>query len=59
MGSGVPQYRQRESDQSTRVSSQFPMRPVPTKAGTQFTWLLFRINWSLTAVVLMNQEVRA
>jgi hypothetical protein len=30
MGSGVPQYRQRESDQSTSVSNQFAIRPVPT-----------------------------
>ena len=27
-GSGVPQYRQRDSDQSTSDSSQLPMRPV-------------------------------
>src|SRR2546428_5259584 len=59
IGNGVPQYRQRESDQSTTVSSQLPMRPDLMYAGTQFTALLLRSSWSLTAVVLMNHEVNA
>ena len=56
IGSGVPQYRERDRFQSTRFSSHLPKRPEPVLAGFQLIVSFSAISRSLTAVVLMNHE---
>src|SRR5699024_43581 len=55
IGSGVPQYLERERFQSTRFSNQFPNLPVPVDSGFQLIVLFSATSLSFTAVVLMNQ----
>jgi len=55
MGSGVPQYLSRESDQSFTSSNQLPNLPSPISFGCQFICLLRAIISSLYAVERMNQ----
>ena len=59
MGSGVPQYRSRDSAQSTLFSSQSPYRPCLMWSGYQLTDSLTSRSRSFTAVVRMYQELRA
>ena len=56
MGSGVPQYLDRDRFQSTRFSSHLPKRPVPVLSGFQLIVLLRSIYLSRSAVVRMNHE---
>src|SRR5919106_486598 len=58
-GSGVPQYRSRDSAQSTLFSSQSPYRPCLMCSGYQFTDSLISRRRSFRAVVRMYQDVRA
>src|SRR3954470_12622623 len=59
IGSGVPQYRDRDSAQSTLFLSQSPYRPSRMWAGYQFTpWFTSRRR-SFLAVVRTYQDVRA
>ena len=58
-GSGVPQYRSRESAQSTLFSSHSPKRPAPTSGGCQSTSRLSSSIRSFTAEVRTNHESRA
>src|ERR1700689_1852703 len=55
-GSGVPQYRVRDSAQSTLLRSHSPYRPCLTVAGHQFVCSFCSSSRSLIAVVLMYQE---
>ncbi len=59
MGSGVPQYRRRDSAQSTRFSSQLPNRPSPMCGGCQSISLSFATSPAFFSVVRMNQLVVA
>ena len=59
IGSGVPQYRSRESAQSTLFSSQLPYRPCWMCSGYQLTPSFTSSRRSLTAVVRTYQDVRA
>ena len=59
IGSGVPQYRSRDSAQSTLFSSQSPYRPCLMCGGYQFTDSLTARRRSFFAVVLMYQDTRA
>src|SRR5262249_40875541 len=58
-GSGVPQSRDREMAQSTLFSSQSPMRPVLTWAGTQLVFRLLKSSSALCFVVCTYQESSA
>jgi hypothetical protein len=55
MGSGHPQYRSRDNDQSMLFSSHFPKRPVPIVFGTQLIFWLLPTSFSLINVVRMYQ----
>ena len=55
-GSGVPQYRVRDSAQSTLLRSHSPYRPFLIVTGCQFVFSFSASNWSLIAVVLMYQD---
>src|SRR5690242_3173152 len=59
IGSGVPQYRSRETAQSMLSVSQAPKRRDPVSGGCQSTRELRTSIESLNSVVRMNQEVRA
>ena len=56
IGSGVPQYRVRESAQSTLLRSHSPYRPSLIVGGCQFVFSFSASSRSLMAVVRMNQE---
>ncbi len=58
-GSGVPQYRSRESDQSMLFSSHLPNRPCLRWSGYQVTSSLAASTSSLRAVVRTYQELLA
>src|ERR1700694_1036833 len=58
-GRGVPQYREREIAQSTLFSSQSPMRPVFTCAGTQLVAALLAMSSALRSVVRVYLEASA
>ena len=47
IGSGVPQYRSRDSAQSTLLFSQSPYRPVLMFSGYQFVFSFSASSWSL------------
>jgi hypothetical protein len=53
-GSGVPQYRSRESAQSTLFSSQSPKRPCLMVSGCQLTVSFSRSSASFCAEVRTN-----
>ncbi len=53
MGSGVPQKRVRDSDQSTLLRSQSPYRPHLMVSGYQAVRSFSRNSSALTSVVLM------
>src|SRR4051794_20747922 len=56
IGSGIPQYLERDKFQSFAFFSQFPKRPSPVDFGFQLM-VSFRSNiLSLISVTLMNQE---
>ena len=55
-GSGVPQYRVRDSAQSTLLRSHSPYRPFLIVTGCQFVFSFSASSWSLIAVVLMYQD---
>ncbi len=55
IGSGVPQYRVRDSDQSTLLRSQSPYRPSFTESGYQFVLSFSAISSFLSWVVRMYQ----
>ena len=55
-GSGVPQYRVRDSAQSTLLRSHSPYRPSLTVAGYQFVRSFCSSSLSLIAVVRMYHE---
>ena len=55
-GSGVPQYRVRDSAQSTLLRSHSPYRPCLMVAGCHVVFSFSASNWSLIAVVLMYQD---
>ena len=59
IGSGVPQYRSRESAQSTLFSSQFPYRPSRMCSGTHTTDAFTSSKRCFTAVVRTYQAGRA
>ena len=59
MGSGVPQYRERESAQSMLLRSQSPYRPHWIVCGYQFVASFCANNSSLIAVVRMYQDGNA
>jgi hypothetical protein len=56
IGSGVPQYRCRESAQSTLLFSQSPYRPCLTVSGCQEVRSFSRSIASRTAVVRTYQD---
>src|SRR3954454_16380430 len=56
MGSGVPQYRSRDSAQSTLLRSQSPYRPHWMVSGCQCVFSFSASNWSLIALVRMYQD---
>src|SRR5674476_1204591 len=56
IGSGVPQYRDRDSAQSTLLSSQSPYRPCLIESGYQFVRSFSRRRASLICVVRMYQD---
>ena len=58
-GSGVPQYRVRDSAQSTLLRSHSPYRPCLMFGGNQLVRSFSASSWSLTAVVRMYQDGRA
>src|ERR1700733_8359283 len=55
-GSGVPQYRVRDSAQSTLLRSHSPYRPFLIVGGCQLVFSFSASNWSLIRVVLMYQD---
>src|SRR5215217_8680462 len=56
IGSGIPQYLERDRFQSLAFFSQFPKRPSPVDLGFQLM-VSFRSNiLSLMSVTLMNHE---
>ena len=55
-GSGVPQYRVRDSAQSTLLRSHSPYRPSLIVGGCQLVFSFSASSWSFTCVVLMYQE---
>src|SRR5580704_8597328 len=55
-GSGVPQYRVRDSAQSTLLRSHSPYRPFLIVGGCQLVFSFSASIWSLIAVVLMYQD---
>src|SRR5207247_10063140 len=59
IGSGVPQYLSRESDQSTLFASQSPYRPCLMCSGYQLTVSFAAKSSSLNWVVLMYHAARA
>ena len=59
IGRGVPQYRSRDSAQSTLFSSQLPYRPCLMWSGNQLTPSFTASSRSFTSVVRTYQEVRA
>src|SRR5208283_3401677 len=59
IGSGVPQYRSRDSAQSLFSSSQLPKRPEPVSAGIQLICLFNSIILGAYFVVLMYHDSRA
>ncbi len=56
IGSGIPQYRERERFQSLALESQFPNLPSPVAFGFQLMLWLSSNMRSLTSVTLINQE---
>src|SRR5258708_40150015 len=58
-GSGVPQNRSRESDQSLFSSSQFPNRPSPTSGGCHPIVLFSSTMRAAYFVVAMYHDSRA
>jgi hypothetical protein len=56
MGSGVPQYRDRDSAQSTLLVSQSPYRPCLIVSGCQLVRSFSRSNSSRISVVRTYQD---
>ena len=56
IGSGVPQYRVRDSAQSTLLRSHSPYRPCLMVGGCQLVRSFSASNWSLIWVVRMYQD---
>ena len=56
IGSGVPQYRLRDSAQSTLLASQWPYRPSLMFPGCQFVRSFSAVSSSRIAVVRMYQD---
>ena len=58
IGNGIPQNLDRERFQSFALLSQFPNLPSPVAFGFQFISLFRAVMFSLTSLILMNQESR-
>src|SRR3954470_19783819 len=56
IGSGVPQYRSRDSAQSTLLRSQSPYRPHWIVSGCQEVFSFSASSWSLIWLVRMYQD---
>ena len=56
IGSGVPQYRVRDSAQSTLFRSQSPYRPYLIVGGCQFVASFCASSSAAILVVAMNQD---